>query len=91
MNTPITAHSKALADEGRAAADELVKAKHEIIAELARVTAENTQLHNELYQLVRLAQKYYDSGTSHGLMCRLSPCVCGRTELGHALVTYQKK
>jgi len=44
MNTPITAHSKALADEGRCAAEELVKAKHEIIAELARVTKENTRL-----------------------------------------------
>ena len=48
MNTPITAHSKALADEGRAASEELVKAKHEIIAELTRVTAENARLKAQL-------------------------------------------
>jgi hypothetical protein len=51
MNTPITAHSKALADEGRCAAEELVKAKHQIVAELARVTAENTRLHSDAKRL----------------------------------------
>lgn len=44
MNTPITAQSKALADEGRYAAEELVNAKNAIIAELARVSSENIRL-----------------------------------------------
>jgi hypothetical protein len=48
MNTPMTDVSQALAHEGRCASEDSIKARHEIIAELARVTAENTRLRAEL-------------------------------------------